>query len=245
MKREKARLDRLKKATDLLNKEKDYNSWIEAWIERSRFPIDDDGEQKVRYPTRLGNLIAEYEDYPDRKYGVDGPFFWYRIWVSLDKELRSTLDNMQALPDSAIYMSFCFYFLGVLCAAYAVLSAFGIELMYISRSWHFIIISPVCLAIGYIIYRASLPAHVTFGETFKAVFDQFRDKLLLQELSDQIDKIEQNPEDSLADLKSKGKKVWRYLRWHRLRPFGEQHNYTLGEWRRVIEQKKQQKRLQL
>lgn len=243
VKREEARLDRLINATDRIDKKKDYNRWIEAWVERSNFPIDDDGEQKVRYPTRLGNLIYEYENYPDRKYGIDGPFFWYRIWVSLDKDLRSELDNIQALPDSVLYMSFCLHCSGILSAVYAVLIAVSrIELMYIQNPEHLIIVSTLCFSFGFIVYRLSLPAHRRFGEAFKAVFDQYRDKLLLQELSDQIDRLESNPEDGLHDLKTKGKKVWRYLRWHRIRPLGELENYTLGEWKRVIEEKKQQKK---
>jgi hypothetical protein len=57
-------------------------------------------------PTRLGNLTYEYELYPNCKYGLDSVFFFYRTWVSIDKDLRDELDRKQASVDGAFYLSF-------------------------------------------------------------------------------------------------------------------------------------------
>lgn len=52
-----------------------------------------DREAYVSAPTRLGNIIESFENYPDVKYGLDSVFYWYRLWVVLDKDLREEIDS--------------------------------------------------------------------------------------------------------------------------------------------------------
>jgi hypothetical protein len=84
----------------------DRRRFSEAGVEYRLYPIRRDGEAFVRYPTRLGNVIESFENYPNVKYGLDAVFYWYRLWVVLDKDLREEIDSAQAVVDSTVYISF-------------------------------------------------------------------------------------------------------------------------------------------
>jgi hypothetical protein len=100
--RESKRLEKLIRASE----SSDYETSLEAWVELGLFPVDKKtGEFKVRYPTRLGNLCTAFEDYPSRIYGMDSVFYWPRIWLTLDKDIREEISNQQALADSTVYCS--------------------------------------------------------------------------------------------------------------------------------------------
>jgi hypothetical protein len=93
IKREKARLDALMSSRNAAPPEDrgEYDLQIR------QFALDASGEPVAVLPTRLGNLLRASESYPDRKYGIDGVFGWYRLWIAIDKELRGELDDQQAL----------------------------------------------------------------------------------------------------------------------------------------------------
>ena len=117
---EEIRLERLKKRIQKF-KESDVTKYLEASVELRRFPMEEDGKYYVQSPTRIGNLIAAYESYPKRTYGMDSVFYWYRIWLTLDKDLREEIDNQQALADSTIYVIAALNVCGLLCIIYALL----------------------------------------------------------------------------------------------------------------------------
>jgi hypothetical protein len=50
-------------------------------------------------------------------------FYWYRLWVVIDKNLREELDNAQSVVDSTVYISFSLYLSGVIMFAYAGIDA--------------------------------------------------------------------------------------------------------------------------
>ena len=60
---------------------------------------------RALWPTRLGNLIAAYEQYPRLKYGLDAVFYWPRLWVTISKDLREEIDNQQAQADGLLYVA--------------------------------------------------------------------------------------------------------------------------------------------
>src|SRR5262249_15870113 len=65
----------------------DEFSQIEAYTDLGgQFPMTDDGDYYVAYPTRLGNLLSAFETYSLRVYGLDSIFYWWRIWLKLDKD---------------------------------------------------------------------------------------------------------------------------------------------------------------
>jgi hypothetical protein len=78
----------------------DRRKALEVGVEYALYPTDDDSAAYVAHPTRLGNIIESFESYPKIKYGLDSVFYWYRLWVVLDKDLREEIDSSQAVVDS-------------------------------------------------------------------------------------------------------------------------------------------------
>lgn len=75
----------------------------ELWYKLRVFPVDGDVEYRAVYPTRLGNIIQGYELYPQSRYGLDAIFYWYRIWLKLDKNIKEEIDNVSAKADFTVY----------------------------------------------------------------------------------------------------------------------------------------------
>ena len=103
---EQRRLRRLQASAEQTRANEDRGRYLEACSDIARFPLGRDGERQATMPTRLGNLMYEYELYPSCKYGLDSVFFFYRIWVSIDKDLRDEIGRKQASVDGALYLSF-------------------------------------------------------------------------------------------------------------------------------------------
>ena len=176
-------LKRLRRLTGKAGREmrlSNYRVYLEKNIALLDFPIDADGEPIVQYPTKLGNLLAAYEGYPSVKYQLDAIFYWSRIWVALDKDLREEMDTSQSLADSAIYVSFACWLSTATLIVYAMIYPWHtrIHLQYLPSTPILIGLSCLCGVGGYFFYRASLAAHRQYGELFKALFDQFRTSLV-------------------------------------------------------------------
>ncbi len=72
------------------------------------FPVkaDDGGyTYEVERPTRIGNLIATFELYPERVYGVDGVYFWYHLTFLAPKESRDDVDEKTSSAESILLSS--------------------------------------------------------------------------------------------------------------------------------------------
>src|SRR5260370_14859037 len=77
----------------------------EAWYQLRLYPVNAEGEQIVERPTLLGNILAGYEDYPMKRYGMDPVFFWPRIWLQLEKEKKEEIDNSWSVADGFLSLS--------------------------------------------------------------------------------------------------------------------------------------------
>ena len=211
--REEARLKRIDEAIN--QRHKDYNRYLEASVEKRYFPIDAEGSYGVTYPSRFGNLLAAFETYPDRRYGMDGVFFWNRIWFKLDKDTREEIDGRQALADSTLYASFALFSTGLLCVFYMAISLYT-STKHIPGPFTSLVLSFICVLSGYAVYRLSLYAHEQFGEMIKSMFDVYN-RTLSQEISDVTEEIMYFTNDkSLMQLPQREKYpiVWVYLNYY-------------------------------
>lgn len=213
--------------------------YSEAGVEYALYPINDGGEAYVASPTRLGNIIKSFEEYPNVKYGLDSVFYWYRLWVVLDKDLREEIDSAQAVVDSTVYISFVSYVSGPVMLVYAGLGAAAgrftwlsqIKLPYVPSPSALCFMGLGLLIIGYVIYWLSFRAHAQFGELFKSVFDQYRSKLVFDDILNDIGCIMGDPTIMLkSSQRDKNKIVWRYLRWHSIRDELSGRNLAVKEW---------------
>jgi hypothetical protein len=147
------------------------------------FPFGEDGQPCAKFPTRLGNLIDGSETYSDYFWKIDSIFYWPRLWTVLDKDLKSSLDEQQAIADGALYVSFALSLSGLVFLGYF---AGGL----IADHWHRYfdlknlpsvswtgLLSLAMFLLAYGIYRLSLFQQRIYGELFKSIFDQHQDKL--------------------------------------------------------------------
>jgi hypothetical protein len=214
----------------ILNPKADSRRITEARVEYAQYPVSDDGDPYVAFPTRLGNLIEAYEKYPEIKYGMDSVFYWLRLWVIIDKDLREEVDDAQSVVDSTVYISFAFYLSGVMMFVYAGIEAAGqvhwggswlsylgnIHLPYVPVSSVLVRMGLSCLVAGFVIYRLSLTAHATFGELFKSVFDMHRTKLDLDDVVTIVSEISKDRSILRKPITERNRIAWLYLRWHRI-----------------------------
>jgi hypothetical protein len=219
----------------------DRRRFLEASVEYALYPINENGAAYVTCPTRLGNIIGSFEAYPSVKYGLDSVFYWYRLWVVLDKDLREEIDSSQAVVDSAVYISFVFYMSAIIMFIYAAIEGTthlhwpylqwlpSIVLPYVPPPGVLCVMAAACLLIGFSVYRLSLSAHAKFGELFKSVFDQYRSKLAFDDVVKEIALIKGDFSLTSKSPREKGKIVWRYLRWDRIRDEAGT-NLTVKQW---------------
>lgn len=217
--REQKRLDGLLRDVRAYRESGDVHRYGETSVEARRFPIDaETGKFEARFPTRLGNLLAAFEEYSLRVYGMDTPFYWPRIWVKLDKDLREEIDNMQALADSALYTVAALYASGLIASAYAILQLAGFTRIHFLPLRPFDLLLPLgCFALGYLIYRFSLHTHAQFGETFKTIFDQFRHEAKFDEVLGAIAGLTRDRGLLTASVEEQNMAVWRYLHNYRVK----------------------------
>lgn len=187
------------------------------------YPLNDKGEYEAQMPTRLGNLLASYERYPNTAYKLDAVFYWYRLWVTLDKDLRGALDETQAVADSGVYVSFALSVGGVLAILYALGGWIPIHLFnlpYLPSPRLTLAAGIAAVLLGYFVYRVSLFAQRSYGELFKSLFDRFRDQLD-PFASDVAEQVRTLGADWQETYEAKYKVTSRYLRWHRIRKDGK------------------------
>jgi hypothetical protein len=191
---------------------------LESWVRIRAFPFDEQGKYQAQFPTRLGNLLTAFETYPDIRYGMDGVFYWSRIWLRLDKDLREELDTKQAVADSGIYLSLVLYLnaaiWAIYCSGYIQQTTVNDHLPRI--------IHPAILAISfflaaYIVYRLSLYAQAQYGEAFKAVIDDNERKIDVSSVVKTVADIV--VDSSILNLNRRQQYLiaWRYLHNYRVR----------------------------
>jgi len=194
--------------------------YLEAAVKISGFPLDRTTSMpRVYWPTRLGNLIAAYEQYPRLKYGLDAVFYWPRLWVTIDKDLREEIDNQQALADGLVYVLVALILSAVISIIYSVIDfRYEENILAYQLSYKLDLASAIfCIIIGFILYRASLYSHAQFGELFKSIFDQHRDLLKLDEVIELVGNITADPKLIARIFLIRNIAAWRFLRWHLVR----------------------------
>jgi hypothetical protein len=154
----------------------------------------------VEFPTRLGNTIHSYETYSKTRYGLEAIFYWPRIWVNLDKDLREEIDSQQAVADSCVYSAFALGAAGMLWLLYglAVIFEFSVSaglkaldrmpnlgegiFRHLPSPGACLTASLVFLLLSALAYRLAISTNEQFGVVFMAVIDtharQLREKYI-------------------------------------------------------------------
>ena len=123
-------------------------------------------------PTRLGNVMRSFEEYPEPQYGIGAITLWSRLVAKIDKDYA---DGMDAAKTSADFM------LNV-----SVLSSLSAALITIVGLYYFAPILTVLLtglgfmAVGYLAYAGLIGRAAAWGAMVKGAFDLYRGDLLKQ-----------------------------------------------------------------
>jgi hypothetical protein len=228
---------RKKIASDL---EADDRRVGEAYFDLRTFPMNDKGDYVVQFPTRLGNVLSAFENYSLRVYGVDSIFYWWRIWLKVDKDTREEIDNSQAIVDSTVYTSFALFFTGAVWFVHAILFVLQSIIIEYAPSFKTIlptfkvtvnqhapsvritwILSLLFLSAGFIVYRLSIRLHAQFGELFKSLFDVYEYKINVSGIMKEVSALSASSPDVSLNPKPARKEqlkiVTRYLQYYRYR----------------------------
>lgn len=146
-------------------REGDFN---ELWFKLRNFPEDEGKDRrKVVYPTIMGNMLRQAEDYPWKRYGMDDTFYWYRLKMILPKDQSDLIENTKAQVDLLVYSSF---FLAAYSPAHIIV--YGMTGRLVGAFFGLLTITA-----AYLLYRVSLKGLRLYLEEFKSAFDVYRDKL--------------------------------------------------------------------
>lgn len=140
----------------------------------TEFPI----EEGSILPTRLGNVIRSFEDYPQRQYQIAAITLWPRLVAKINKDYAGTIDDAKLVVDFMINCS-------TLSAALALL-LIVVGLRYApppapAGVWlPWLLGAATAVAAARLFYLAAVGRAAAWGATVKAAFDLYRWDLLKQ-----------------------------------------------------------------
>lgn len=139
----------------------------------SAFPTQD-----MVLPTRLGNVIRSFEEYPRRQYGISAIPLWPRLVAKIEKEYAAVTDETKMSFDFFLNSSFLASVLATLAALAGVKA--GIDAGHAKASAAWILPSLGFVLVAYGCYVASINAAAAWGVQVKGAFDLYRLPLLQQ-----------------------------------------------------------------
>lgn len=162
-------------------------------------------------PTKVGNIFRAFEEYPQRKYGIQTIVIWPKLLLVLPESDKKHLEEAQGAMMFFLTSSFLSFLLFVESA--------------IASGWmhHFkqgvtvpCVMSAVCLLLSIFFYHNSIDSVLGFGEVVKATFD-LRRKHLLESLGLPFNETLQNE-----------RKRWEWLsRYYLYRDWGTENQPDL------------------
>jgi hypothetical protein len=145
------------------------------------FPIgpDEAGRSRFSVPhsTRLGNIVATYERYPDSRYNVNAEAFWNHFLFLIPNEVRQELENADAIAAGTLLSIFSGWIvlsvvvlIEALTAINAIVPQFNVGSSPASQS---VLNWLAAYAIGAILVFNPLArvTHRQYGRLYRAAFD--------------------------------------------------------------------------
>jgi hypothetical protein len=195
-------------------RETDRRKYLEASVELRKFPMNEKtGEYEAQFPTRLGNLIAAYETYPNLRYGMAAVFYWYRIWLKIDKDTKEDVDDRASIADGLVYSSFSLLLSGTAWLVYSVLTVFKLTttLSYVPPGPSPLMFAACFLLAAYLLYRASIYVHSQYGEVFKSIFDVYGKDIDVSDIIEEVSRVTGDNSLPCLTRREQLEVAWRYL----------------------------------
>jgi len=127
-------------------------------------------------PTRLGNVIRSFEDYPKRQYGLEAITLWPRLVAQIDERYAAQIDDAKSSLDFMLNSSLLCGLLAALFAAVRLYYPVGLTE---TSGWSSLVpVLAALLAAAYLLYRLSVSRAYAWGTMVRGAFDLYRWKLL-------------------------------------------------------------------
>lgn len=175
----------------------------ELWFQLRDYPTGEDSVPYAQRPTHLGNVIYTYEHYPQKRYGMDAAFYWTRISMVMDKDVKEDIDREWSKADGFLAMSAVSFLGGGLWLILGMLAWFDVSFTRTPTGPAMPLVGLLVIGLGYVFYRATIPFCRQNGERFKAIFDVYRSKIW------KMTKLKPG-EEALWDA------AWAYYQYHML-----------------------------
>ena len=174
--RQQAGVDKLLKESKATSDQEQYD---ELWYRLRVYKTNGEGLPFAIHPTRIGNILAGYEQYPNTRYGMDSVFYWPRIWLQIEMDKKEEIDEQWSVADGFLTLSAISFGGTLIWSAQALAAAFvrGLPGLPLGAPGFAFLGALLWLALGFFWYKLSLPFHRENGEVYKAIFDIYREKV--------------------------------------------------------------------
>jgi hypothetical protein len=133
---------------------------------------------KYFLPTRFGNIIRSAELYPQTSYGLDGAFWWPRLFPLIPEVIQDNMNEQLVSMMTLIHLS-CLSFLAGLFSIFHFLSPgffhFGQPT---SREWIALGIFAALMIFSWLAYLGTLAKANSYGLLIRSSYDRHRFQLL-------------------------------------------------------------------
>lgn len=143
---------------------------LEATSNARDLPID---SERVG-PTSLANILAMAEEYPFERYSIDTAVFWPRLSPEIEPQKLESMTASFGMMNGLLNLSLLSY----LFAFESLVISVGMLTGWIKPAWAPIISVVAGIVVGLAAYRAALGAARSVGNSLRAAFDCYRDRLL-------------------------------------------------------------------
>jgi hypothetical protein len=150
-----------------------FDEWAEelAVEDQSRFArLDFEyGSVGTIAPTRLGNIVQSYNQYPFKRYSMESEIFWTRIIKVMDESFEKRINDQKLMLDFSLT-----------CASMSLLYAACTMLIpWLSsekESWF--VLTIIGLFVSQVFYNSAITSAISFGQFVRTAYDLYRLNLL-------------------------------------------------------------------
>jgi hypothetical protein len=137
------------------------------------------GEKALVLPTRLGNVIRSFEEYPRMQYGLDAIALWPHLLEVIDKDHAAAIEDEKVGFDFMLNMSFLLGMLGV-ATLYAGLADLVSAATRNETPWSWLVQLAAFAGLAYLAYLSAINRATGWGSAVRAAFETNRWTILRQ-----------------------------------------------------------------
>ncbi len=154
------------------------NCWTEFGKKMRKFPGDRPEDRELILPTRLGNVIKSFENYPVHQYGIDDVTMWPRLISQIPSSYAAMIDDAKTSFDFMINLSFLMAILALEIFIGGLLYPVHHHVLKIQLLPQQLLIIGSSLCFSFFFYFSAIGRASAWGAMVKSAFDLYRGDLL-------------------------------------------------------------------